>query len=143
MLFPMISEEIALAMGLGRAEAALRRRMEALGAGIGYRDFLLLHELYTVQGERLRVSDLAKRLVLTPSGVTRALLPLEKIGLVERIKNERDARSSFVALTPAGHAKIEEAIPSAERIVSETFERALNPLDRVALIGFFERLGYL
>jgi DNA-binding MarR family transcriptional regulator len=139
----MISEEIALAMGLGRAEAMLRRRMDGLGAGIGYRDFLLLHELYTVQGERLRLSDLAKRLMLTPSGVTRALLPLEKTGLVERVKNERDARSSYVGLTRAGHEKIAEAIPAAERIVSETFDRALSPADRVTLVSFFERLGYV
>ncbi len=93
----MLTENTVLALGLSRSEAALRRRLEGPlggGHGIGYTDFLIMAELSSVHGRRLRAVDLAKRLMLSPSGITRAVLPLEKIGLVTRIAHERDGRGS-------------------------------------------------
>lgn len=141
----MLTHEAALAVGLARAEAWLRRKLEpALGAfhGIGFTDFLILSELAAVRGGRLRSSDLADRLLFTPSGITRAVAPLEKIGLVERLRHERDARSSYVALTRAGATRVEEATPTVERIVAETLGSTVTRADRIALLGFFERIGY-
>ena len=39
---------------------------------------------------------------LTASGVTRSLLPLEKIGLVTRQSDPRDARVGYALITPTG-----------------------------------------
>ncbi|HEY8315117.1 MAG TPA: MarR family transcriptional regulator [Candidatus Baltobacteraceae bacterium] len=115
-----------------------------LGAvhGIGYTDFLILAEISSVVGHRLRAVDLAKRLMLTPSGVTRALGPLSKIGLVQRAAHDRDARASYVSLTADGERKLAETLPTAERIVAEAFDSALTPAARLTVLGFFERLGY-
>ncbi|MGZ3541000.1 MAG: MarR family winged helix-turn-helix transcriptional regulator [Vulcanimicrobiaceae bacterium] len=130
-------------MGLSRADAWLRKRIEPILPGIGYTDFVILAELDSVVGGRLRPVDLANRLQLTPSGVTRAILPLAKIGLVERSSHERDARASYVAITQVGRDRLDEAMDDVERIVGETLgSSSVTRGDRLALVGLFERLGY-
>ncbi|HZZ65324.1 MAG TPA: MarR family transcriptional regulator [Candidatus Baltobacteraceae bacterium] len=141
----MLSENAALALGMLRAEGALRRRLEApLGArhGIGFTDFAILTELSTVQGGRLRAIDLAQRLVLSPSGVTRAVLPLEKIGLLQRVPHDRDARGSYIQLTQAGRERVAQALETVEQTAGEVFAANLTRSDRIALLGLFERFSY-
>lgn len=90
---------------LARAWATLSRRLDsALGAhhGISFADYQLLLNLQRAAGGRLRRVDLAEKLGLTASGVTRSLLPLEKIGLVTRQSDPRDARVGYALITPVG-----------------------------------------
>jgi DNA-binding MarR family transcriptional regulator len=138
----VIPENVALALGLSRIDAWLRKRIEPALPGIGYTDFIILAELDSVVGGRLRPVDLAQRLLLTPSGVTRAILPLVKSGLVKRASHERDARASYVTITEAGRAKLNEAMHDVERIVGETLASSITRTDRIALLGLFERIGY-
>lgn len=138
----MVPENVALALGLSRTDAWLRKRIEPSLPGIGYTDFIILAELDSVVGGRLRPIDLANRLQLTPSGVTRAILPLAKIGLVERSSHERDARATYVAITEAGREKLDEAMDDVDRIVGETLASSITRNDRLALVGLFERAGY-
>jgi len=72
----MLIENVAIALGVARIDAWLRKRVEAVLPGIGFTDFVILNELAGVVGGRLRPVDLANRLQITPSGVTRAILPL-------------------------------------------------------------------
>jgi DNA-binding MarR family transcriptional regulator len=60
----------------------------------------------------LRRIDLASRLVLTASGVTRLLDGLERSGWVAKRNCETDARVTYAVLTDAGHAKLERAARS-------------------------------
>ncbi|GGM73547.1 hypothetical protein GCM10012275_50300 [Longimycelium tulufanense] len=46
---------------------------------------------------------------MTPSGVTRALVPLERVGLVSREPDPRDARVEPTVFTPAGERRLAEA----------------------------------
>jgi DNA-binding MarR family transcriptional regulator len=96
----------------------VRRLDQVLGGyhGISFNDFMLLHYLNRAPGARLRRVDLAERLALTASGVTRSLLPLEKIGLVERQQDPRDARVAYAALTGAGREMVANAVTVAEQI---------------------------
>lgn len=90
---------------LARAWTTLARRLDsALGAhhGISFADYQLLLNLQRAAGGRLRRVDLAEKLGLTASGVTRSLLPLEKIGLVTRQSDPRDARVGYALITQAG-----------------------------------------
>jgi DNA-binding MarR family transcriptional regulator len=140
----VLTENVALALGLSRSAAALRRRAEAplcASHGIGFTDFIIMSELSTVQGGRLRSVDLARRLMLSPSGITRALLGMQDRGLVDRVAHERDARAGYVALTSAGRERLVQAMPTVDRIVRETFG-TITRTDRIALLGLFERLGY-
>jgi DNA-binding MarR family transcriptional regulator len=90
---------------MARAWATLSRRLDnALGShhGISFADYQLLLHLQRAPGGKLRRVDLADKLGLTASGVTRSLLPLEKIGLVGRQSDPRDARVGYAIVTPAG-----------------------------------------
>jgi DNA-binding MarR family transcriptional regulator len=114
-----ISASLEFTLRLARAQATLVRRLDqVLGGyhGISFNDFMLLHYLNRAPGGRLRRVDLAERLALTASGVTRSLLPLEKIGLVERQQDPRDARVAYAALTDAGREMVGNAITVAEQI---------------------------
>lgn len=138
----MLTENVAIALGVARIDAWLRKRVESVLPGIGFTDFVILNELASVVGGRLRPIDLATRVHLTASGVTRALLPLAKIGLVERASHERDARASYVSITQSGRERLEEALDDVDRVVGETLASTITRTDRIALLGLFERLGY-
>lgn len=136
----MLSEDAAIVLGLGRAEAALRRRVEA-GLPLGLTGIALLRELDAVVGGRLRAADLAQRLQLSPSGVTRAMEPLIALGLVERAIHDRDARARYLGITPAGRIALEGALAALDAAAAVAL-RAVTRSDRIALLGLFERLTY-
>jgi DNA-binding MarR family transcriptional regulator len=81
--------------------------------GISFADYQLLRQLARAPEGRLRRVDLAERLGLTASGITRSLLPLEKIGLVSRQSDPRDARVGYALITPAGA----ELVTNADSLV--------------------------
>jgi DNA-binding MarR family transcriptional regulator len=78
-------------------------------------------------GERgVRMSDLASRVVLSPSGVTRAVDRLERKGLVERCVFEGDKRGYLATLTPEGRALVRRATNVHVRGVREHFLKHLS-----------------
>jgi DNA-binding MarR family transcriptional regulator len=115
-----INQPILLLMNLARVQSLVARRFDRLSLhGIGFTDFMILYLLRQASGERLRRIDLAEKIGLTASGVTRLLLPMEKTGLIKREANERDARVSYVVLTEAGKRIFEEARETANYIARE------------------------
>ena len=66
----------------------------ARSAGVSLNQFEILTWLARAGRRGLRMSDLASRVVLSPSGVTRAVDQLERHGLVERRVVEGDKRGS-------------------------------------------------
>lgn len=110
---------------LARASAALTRKMDnILGSvhGLSFGDFTLLLHLSQAPNGRLRRVDLADKVGLTASGVTRSLIPLEKIGLVAREADSRDARVGYAVLTPTGKKLLKNALLSAQNISTELLE---------------------
>ena len=78
-------------------------RREALAEhGLSLNDYEALYLLSRADGRRLKRVELARRLVLTPSGVTRLLEGLEETGLVERAECSSDLRITYAQLTDAG-----------------------------------------
>ncbi len=85
--------------------AALERRLDSafsFSRGITFSEYRLLRTLENAEHGLTRVA-LAQALSVSPSGVTRALKPLEKLGYVSTEKNSRDARQSLAKLTRGGH----------------------------------------
>jgi len=111
---------------LHRARTSIVREVDrAVNAhGIGFSDFTLLRELSSTPEGRMRRSDLAETLGVTTSAVARQLVPLERIGVVARESNPRDARIALVVLTEAGARVVEEATVIAQ-------ERSESALDRI------------
>ena len=136
-----------LCLALGQAQAALAKRFDrglSGGHGLSYGDFVLLTHLGRAPGGRLRRIDLATAVGMTASGVTRALGPLERIGLVEREANPRDARVAFASLTDAGRAVLADAHSTATRVAeSVVTDAGWTPADvaQLALLLSFAPIG--
>lgn len=136
----MLTTGTDFCLRLARAHAVLLRRFDnALGSqhGISFSDFQLLNHLARAPGGRLRRVDLAERVGLTASGVTRTLLPLEKIGLVTRQSDPRDARVGFAVITNAGQEMVLNATAVVD-LVSREAIRGIAPAqvaDMAAILG--------
>ncbi len=87
--------------------------------GLGFNDLIILYHLSQSQGEKMRRIDLADKVGLTPSGITRMLLPMEKLGMIKREADERDARVSYVKLATGGKRLLAETLDEAEHVASE------------------------
>ena len=130
---------------LARAHALLVRRFDsALGNhhGLSFGDFQVLNHLSRAPDGRLRRVDLAERLGLTASGVTRTLLPLEKIGLVAREADPRDARVGFAAVTPAGEELLVNATVTADMVSSELLQ-SVHPDQLASMTDMLAQLAGL
>lgn len=120
---------------LSRAYTSAARRVDAkLSAvhGLSFSDFMILYHLKHAHNSRLRRADLADCMGLTASAVTKSLLPLEKIGLVSRQSDPRDARVGYACLTTAGEQVFADAQVSAEFACQEVYE---------AMVGEWNKAG--
>jgi DNA-binding MarR family transcriptional regulator len=137
------SAELAVFARLLRAHAALRRRLEArllAEHGLTINDFeTLLHLAHEPEG-RLRRVDLAERLLLTPSGVTRLLEGLHDCGLVEKGTCATDARVTYAVLTDAGRRRAEEASVAHAEAVRELLGSRLDDAELATLDELLARL---
>jgi DNA-binding MarR family transcriptional regulator len=113
---------LAFCLSLTRAYANVTRRLDNVLSGLhglSFADFMILYYLERAPGAKLRRVDLAERLGLTASGVTRSLIPLEKVGLVSRQSDPRDARVGFATLTDAGRQLLTYALASVRTVAQE------------------------
>jgi DNA-binding MarR family transcriptional regulator len=95
-----------------RAHAAVTRELNAdlvAAHGLTINDYEVLLHLARAPEGTLKPVELAGRVVLTPSGITRLLAGLERAGYVCRLNCEADKRVSYARVTPAGRDKLREA----------------------------------
>jgi DNA-binding MarR family transcriptional regulator len=117
-------------------EAVMReidRRLRDQGL-ISLADYGVLITLVTAPGMRLRMSDLGTQRMLTPSGITRVVVRLEKQGLVRREPDPDDGRAAFAALTRPGLEALRRAQVVHHATVRELYLGRLtqHELDRLA-----------
>ena len=111
-----------------RAHARLTRELEhelQAEQSMALADYDVLLQLAVADEDRLRMSELADRILLSRSGITRLVDRLEAAGLVERVTCETDRRGQWAKLTEAGRGRLREASPTHLRGVAEHF------LDRI------------
>lgn len=116
---------VDLLLRLARILAEVNRRMDGrLGAfhGLSFVDLGVLTEVEKSPSGVIRRVDLAERLGLTQSAVTRILIPLEKIGLVKRRRDPNDARVGFTSITATGKKVLEEARATAEELAKDLLQ---------------------
>jgi DNA-binding MarR family transcriptional regulator len=102
-------------LGLLRSYRSLTRELGArllANHGLTQNDYEVLAQLSRAESGRLRRIDLAERLMLTPSGITRLLDGLEQCGYVEKATCDTDARVTYAVITEAGYDKLAEASES-------------------------------
>jgi DNA-binding MarR family transcriptional regulator len=130
-------------VGLLRAHAAATRRFnrELMAShGLTINDFEVLVHLAHADGGRLRRVDLAQRVLLTASGITRLLDGLERSKLVCKASCAADARVTYAEITPQGRELLAEARASHVEGVRALFAERFSPDELQALTALLERL---
>jgi len=113
-----------------RAHSAVTRQFNAellATHGLTINDYDVLAQLSRAPEQALKRVELAERVLLTPSGITRLLKGLESAGWVSNRPCAEDARVTYAVLTPEGTKKLDEArethVASVRALFSERFEK--------------------
>ena len=101
-----------------------RALQQATGLPLSWYD--VLHELAAAPGRRLTMTELAERVVLSRTRVSRIVTELEGAGLVDREGNPDDGRSAFAALTADGLARHRAAAPCYLESIEQHFAASLT-----------------
>jgi DNA-binding MarR family transcriptional regulator len=116
-----ISPSLKLFINLSKVLTENTRRFSGGLDGLGFNEFVILLHLSRADQNRLRRIDLAEKIGLTASGVTRILAPMEKMGLVKKEVASRDARVSYVVITASGERNLDETLDKAEQASEKIF----------------------
>src|SRR3954470_4689100 len=108
-----------------RVTRAIGRDLAAAGLpDLGWYD--LLWTLYRAPERRLRVNELAREVVLSPTAMSRFVDRAERAGVVRREADPQDRRALQVALTDEGVALLRKMWPVYERGIEEHFAAHLG-----------------
>ena len=127
-----------------RAHAWVVRELErelADDQGLALTDYDVLVQLSAAEDRRLRMSELADRLLLSRSGATRLIDRLVADGLVERVSCESDRRGQWASLTDAGYQRLRRASPTHLRGIARHFLDRLSPEEVATLEPMLTRLA--
>jgi DNA-binding MarR family transcriptional regulator len=108
--------------------------------GLSLSELTLLRAIGAKPEHKARPTELARELHLSASGVTRALLPLEKRGIVRREPDPDDGRASFATLTGAGSELVEDASKTAAE-AADKFMHRLSLGQTRQMIRLLEEIG--
>jgi DNA-binding MarR family transcriptional regulator len=126
-----------------RAHSAITRQFngELVHAhGLTLNDYEVLLHLAQAPDRQLRRVDLAERVLLTPSGITRLLEGLERAGYVTRRQCECDGRVTYAVLTDAGRERLERASCSHHGAIGAAFEERYSGTELETLAALLSRL---
>lgn len=120
---------VAHSLLLEAMDAELRRDQ-----GLQISSYDVLMQLAEGPAGKLRMSELADRVLLTRSGLSRLVDSLERQGLVERVPAENDARGYYARITREGKARLRSAKRSHLRAIRERFIDKLSP-EQIETLG--------
>ncbi|MFI7428966.1 MarR family winged helix-turn-helix transcriptional regulator [Micromonospora sp. NPDC049836] len=108
---------------------------------LSFADYHVLVLLSEAPGQRLRMGELAGRLVFSPSRLTYQITSMQKRGLVAKEACPGDRRGSEAVLTAAGLLTLRGAAPHHVRSVRTHLIDDLDDAEVACLTRVFERLG--
>ncbi len=100
----------------------------------------VLVELAEAPERRLRMHELADKVVLSRSGLTRLVDRLENAGLLARQADPSDRRGSFAVLTDKGREALRQSWPVYAHGIREHFATLISPGEAQTLTEIFTRL---
>ena len=108
--------------------------------GLSMNDFHVLVVLSEAPDRRLRMGELAGRLVFSPSRITYQINAMVKRGLVRKQPCPQDGRGQEAVLTEAGMDRLVAAAPLHLKTVRDSFIDHLDD-DELAVVGrVFDRI---
>jgi DNA-binding MarR family transcriptional regulator len=139
------TKEQSLALAFAASWNRVEKRLDSsLGAirGISFAEYRMLRALSDAPNSWASRVDLALAVGLTPSGVTRALRPMEKLGYVTTAKSKRDARLALASLTPAGQGLVNDASGVVDDMMKTILERSRkSPAEVDEMNSMLEEFG--
>ncbi|MBY8871518.1 MarR family transcriptional regulator [Micromonospora sp. PLK6-60] len=109
-------------------------------AGLSEPDYDVLSDLSETPEQRLRLSELADRMLWSRSRLSHHISRMQQRGLVTRLECATDGRGSIVALTPAGRRAVETAAPGHVAAVRRHLIDLLTPAEIEALGALSQRV---
>ena len=100
----------------------------------------VLIELYEAPENRLRMHELAERVVLSRSGLTRLVDRLEAEGFLTRDRSGADRRGAYAVITEMGISALRRAWPVYARGISEYFGKWLTDEEARIMKTALERI---
>lgn len=125
------------------AHARLTERLEqelqaAVGMPLTWYDVLV--QLTEAPDQRLRMHELARKVLLSRAGLTRLIDRMVAAGLVERVPCPDDRRGTYVALTAEGRRANLEAAPAHLAGIHQHFARHISPAALEEMTRAFDAL---
>jgi DNA-binding MarR family transcriptional regulator len=139
---PFTEEEFGAWRGMLRIHASVFRELDRkllAEHGFGIDPYGVLITLVTSPARRLPIGELGLRRNLSPSGISRSVDRLTKLGLVERSINPDDGRSLLVGLTRNGIKRLREAQVTHHRIVRQMLLSQFDQRDLIRLGELWEK----
>ncbi|CAA9533278.1 MAG: Transcriptional regulator, MarR family [uncultured Thermoleophilia bacterium] len=138
------STETRAWFGLLHSSAQLTRELDGdlvATHGLPLNAFEVLMRLSLADSGQVRMSELARQVVLSLSGLSRLVDRLERDGLLERRTCPSDARGFFATITPAGRERLAEAQSDYLANVRARFLERFSPEELELLAGFWDRVA--
>ncbi|WP_314173089.1 MarR family winged helix-turn-helix transcriptional regulator [Streptomyces winkii] len=137
--------EMAAWQGFLRASNLVGRRLEQQlreESGLSHPQYEILVRLSEAAGGEIRMTELARSLVTSKSGLTYQIGRLEKRGLVSRRSCESDVRGVWARLTAEGGRVLREAAPGHVAAVREALIDVLGTAELELLADGLGRVAH-
>lgn len=115
-----------------------KRLSDAKQIPLNWYDVLI--ELYEAPERRLRMSEVAERVLLTRSGLTRLVDRLENAGYLTREPDPDDRRGSYASITDAGIEAMRSAWKVYSQGINQLFAVHIKPNEVELLIDILTRM---
>jgi DNA-binding MarR family transcriptional regulator len=125
------------------SHSLLNERIEEALVEAGLPPLTWYDALWTLENApqgRLRMAELASKVILSRSNLTRLIDRLEKAKLVERADCPSDGRGTVCGLTTAGRRMRARMWPVYRRQIDSLFGRHLGTKEADAMTAAFERI---
>jgi DNA-binding MarR family transcriptional regulator len=125
------------------AHAVLSRSLDAdlqVQHSLTLNDYDVLVQLRDAPDGALRMSEVADRVLLTRSGITRLVDGLQRDGMVERTSCPNDARSVYARITDEGRARLAAASDTHRKGITDVFAGHYTDAELEVLAELLERL---
>jgi DNA-binding MarR family transcriptional regulator len=109
--------------------------------GLNLAEYDVLVHLSEAEGGRLRMRDLAERVLLSRGGLTRLVDRMQAQGLVCRARCTSDGRGLYAELTPEGRERLRATFPTHLRGVAEHFGTHLDADEAAVLSRVLGRIA--
>ncbi len=139
---PLTDHELAAWRGLLQIHARVTQQLDAqmhAEHGLSVSAYEVLMFLADAPAHRMRMSDIADRVLLSRSGCTRLVDRLMELGYVTRCADATDGRGLYAQLTEAGLDKARAARAIHLAGVRDFFLDRLTATDQIALGDIWTR----